>query len=522
MSSVDYFRVVDLGQDLLEYLTLYFNRKEGHPLLFVSTGFHDVFARSVWHVIKRKTIDMAEPTRSAAFARYGRLVRSIDLRMRMLREFETLNWSELFPNATRFGFDVCEWMDSECKKSFFDAIAAFHGLHAVAVFIGVNQPPFDLDGLAKALIKRNQDRSKKPVRRLEFILADRFYNESWHAAYRFVKDVEPLNMIKLRVCMRSGVGSPTPAQFAALRLYLVEINDRGLYNDTDDCYALANRNLFSPSGSAVEPLVFPQLHRFGFCTCCTSPDICDYSDFTPVKFPSLYSLTLHARPCPNRTDGNEMEVAKRIILQQWPKLEHLTLGQPIDNDFLERIFEYHPKLYLFNTRLPREMFDDSGVFKIERILESLPQLNNFSLAGPRETTFDIDWAITDYSMERIAVSKLKLLELMSAQLSIRLLGFLLRLPKLVDLRLWSCVFADIDVAIGVLKQAQTGDGHEYQCSIKDMFLVISGVEESWPSNLVLELVAAMPRLRMIHLHAPDIAAIVEAVRERFPRLTVES
>ncbi|KAI8867204.1 hypothetical protein GQ42DRAFT_60077 [Ramicandelaber brevisporus] len=519
MSSVDYFRVVDLGQDLLEYLTLYFDSKESHPLLFVSTIFHDVFARSVWRVINRRTIDMAEPTRSAAFARYGRLVRSINLRMQIYHLYETHDWSELFPNTTKLIFNVDEWLDKECKDSFFDAITTLHGLRSVDILIEDNYPPFNVEHLAKALIKRNQDRSNEPVHRLDIAFADHLYNETWRVAHDFVKDVEPLNLTELRVRMRAGDDCPTPAQFAALRQYLTETSRYNLYSDTADCFVHANRNLFSPSGSANEPLVFPQLQRFGLRTCCSSPDICDYSDFTPAKFPSLYSLELDAWYCPNMADGNELEVAKQIVLQHWPKLEHLTLGRPIGDDFLGRIFEYHPKLSLFNTRLSHEMLAYSSAFKIERILKSLPYLNTLCLDGQRDIILDTEWT-TGRDMERIATCNLNYMEFSYMQLSSRLLDFLLRLPKLVSLRLWDAVLADNDTAISVLKQVQAGKGCEHGCGIKDLYLSIVNVEESWPTNLVLELVAAMPQLEKMSLHGSGVAATVKALCERFPHLSV--
>ncbi|KAI8866028.1 hypothetical protein GQ42DRAFT_159109 [Ramicandelaber brevisporus] len=77
--SSSHFRLLDLPADLLEYLALYFDGKEGVRVLTVSSAFHDVFARSVWSVLSQAAIDVAEPTRSDAYARYGRLVRKIDI-----------------------------------------------------------------------------------------------------------------------------------------------------------------------------------------------------------------------------------------------------------------------------------------------------------------------------------------------------------------------------------------------------------------------------------------------------------
>ncbi|KAI8871251.1 hypothetical protein GQ42DRAFT_162141, partial [Ramicandelaber brevisporus] len=164
--SSSHFRLLDLPADLLECLALYFEGKEGVRVLTVSSAFHDMFARSVWRVLNRKAIDVAEPTRSDAYARYGRLVRKIDLVWSFYELFDLHNWLELFPNTTIFGASIHEEMSVGQKQLTFDAISGFHGLRAVELHMGSNQSPFDLETLAASLIARNKNSAKQPVRQV--------------------------------------------------------------------------------------------------------------------------------------------------------------------------------------------------------------------------------------------------------------------------------------------------------------------------------------------------------------------
>ncbi|KAI8867589.1 hypothetical protein GQ42DRAFT_157787 [Ramicandelaber brevisporus] len=256
-------QLLALPTELLEYLTLYFDSHEGYLLLTVSSSFHILFARSVWRVITRKTAAMPEPTRSAAYARYGRLVRKVDLYVQLHEPIELPNWLALFPNTVKFGFDIREWMGSDQKQLIFDAISGLHGLRAVEVFIWTNRPPFDLDAIAKLLIARDKDHTKQSVRQLEIIFGDSTRSDSWIVLNRFVSEMDLLKLAKLRIRVRTEGNDPTPAQFAALRPYLAEIPYGRFIDEMNECHAMRNRNLFKDDyGSNGEMVVFPQMTFF--------------------------------------------------------------------------------------------------------------------------------------------------------------------------------------------------------------------------------------------------------------------
>ncbi|KAI8872468.1 hypothetical protein GQ42DRAFT_153618 [Ramicandelaber brevisporus] len=155
-STMSCFRLFDLPLDLLELLTLYFEEKEAVKLLTVSSNFHEIFARSVWHTITINTIRVAEPVRSSAYARYGHLVRSIDL-IHNESEFDPHNWAQLFPNTTSMAFDIIPVMKYGDKQSFMDAIAGLHGLRSLKINIESNLPPFEFETLATTLVARHHD-----------------------------------------------------------------------------------------------------------------------------------------------------------------------------------------------------------------------------------------------------------------------------------------------------------------------------------------------------------------------------
>ncbi|KAI8871419.1 hypothetical protein GQ42DRAFT_2548 [Ramicandelaber brevisporus] len=79
MNSQTHFRLFDLPGELVEYISFFFDASEAHELLTVSTAFHNLFARRLWWELDLRVFCLSEPTRSTAIARYGKLVRSVDL-----------------------------------------------------------------------------------------------------------------------------------------------------------------------------------------------------------------------------------------------------------------------------------------------------------------------------------------------------------------------------------------------------------------------------------------------------------
>ncbi|KAI8873434.1 hypothetical protein GQ42DRAFT_152782 [Ramicandelaber brevisporus] len=319
VTTMSYFRLFDLPLDLLELLTLYFEGKEAVKLLTLSSNFHEIFARSVWRIIGRRVIDVAEPIRSSAYARYGHLVRSIDLLDKLDLDFDSHNWAQLFPNTTSMAFDIFSWIDYSDKQTFMDAIADLHGLRSLEIKMETNIPPFDLKTLTRVLVARHGD------------------------------------------------PTPTPAQMNIIRPHLTSVPDIDEAEDEYGCVALHNRQLFSPSGTRDDPLVFGQLCALTITVCCTSPLLFDYSDFTPTKFPVMEWLNISGVICRRQSEDGADSAIQTLLTQKWPELTFLRVhGSGLTFTILDKLVEFNPQLTRLSIEIRRNTVDTDGVFMLER------------------------------------------------------------------------------------------------------------------------------------------------------------
>ncbi|KAI8873148.1 hypothetical protein GQ42DRAFT_176677 [Ramicandelaber brevisporus] len=519
-----HFRLLDLPADLLEYLTLYFDGQEGVRVLTVSSAFHDVFAHSA--------MGIAEPTRSDAYARYGRLVRKIDLERCLYKAFNLHNWLELFPNTTVLRMDIREHMNTEQRQLSFDAISGLHGLRAVELCLTSSQTPFDLEAFATLLIARNKDHTKQPVRQVELRFSDNKYSEPWAAAHRFADTVAVLSLESLCIEMSAGLRSPpTPAQFAAVCPYLVRLPYGGIYNGSIDCYIDHNRNFFGMHGASNAQPMCPLLTRIRLKVCCASPDIYDYRDIAPTNFPQLQSMIMETHVCTNRADGNDDAVLQKILNQHWPSVTELRLFGALHSNVVDAAFLYNPQLTSIVMNLGRGIADESGVFHIERVLAPLPEVSSITLACREDVTLDTQWIDGD-NWESVRSSKLWDLNIEYATITVQMLKLMTMLPKFEYVRLSGCEIDNESAAIAMLKQVQEDkaprnnntDGGDvdgrYPCSLVSLNISNFTLEASFGScELVLALVTVMSQLGLVGLYGFP-GDTVDAVKERFPNIEV--
>ncbi|KAI8871913.1 hypothetical protein GQ42DRAFT_161695 [Ramicandelaber brevisporus] len=530
--SSSHFRLLDLPADLLEYLALYFDGQEGVRVLTVSSAFHAVFARSVWRVLYRKAVDVAEPTRSEAYARYGRLVRKIDLAGCLYAALDLHNWLELFPNTTVFGTSIHEDMSAKQKQLTFDSISGFHGLRVFELYIDANQSPFDLDTLAALLIARNQDHTKQPVRQVDLWFSGNDYIKPWAAVHRFVDAVAVLSLESLCVYMNNGLeSSPTPAQFAALCPHLVRLPYRGIYENVVDCYSERNRNYFGMDRvSSTQPMC-PLFTEFHLEVCCASSDIYDYSDITPANFPQLELLNVKTHVCTNHAEGNEDTPLQKILSQHWPSVMHMRLNGALHSTIIDALVLYNSHLTSIAIDIGRGMVDESGVFLVERVLEPFPKLSCLLLKCSGNIILDTQW-IDVNNLGRIRSSELRELEFKSATITAQVLKLMMMLPGSRFVQFSDCAIDNESAAIAMLKQVQeakaacnsdTGGGDvddQYPCSM--VYLNISNLDEEaprWSCELVLAYFAVMSQLHSVALYGYSDYTI-NAVKERFPSIEI--
>ncbi|KAI8869441.1 hypothetical protein GQ42DRAFT_163432 [Ramicandelaber brevisporus] len=513
MAAQDCFPVRDLGFDLLEHLTLFFNSAEGVSLLTVSSQLHDVFARSVWRVINRKTIDVAEPTRSAAFKRYGHLVRTIALSISLYQYHDTLSWHTIFPNTACFNVDIRSEMSTEQKQRMFDAIAEFHGLRSLEVFQQDNRSPFDLDALGRLLVARSMDRTKQRVQQLRIVFTDHTVGDPWGTMHRFVSDFKSLNLATLQIGLRAVESiPPTSGQLSALRPYLFEVPAHALYGQVAlECYALPNLRLFgsSPDTSAGS-IVHPLLADLNVRVCCASSYLYEYTDIVPSNFPQLQQLTVTSVPCTNgNINGNEDRednaAMRNIVLQPWSHLTGLGMFGNFSHQTFDNVLAYHPNVTKFNFVINENLLggENGNTFMIERIVSSLTKLHMLGISsgvhGGNPVVVDTKWSVeSDMTSITNFTSSLKYINISGVRISSSTLALLLKHPTLHQVKTANAVIDNIEDAMTMLNDVQQ-ENRQYSGNLKAITLMDFFGTALWPIELLIELIKASRNLKVVGL-----------------------
>ncbi|KAI8873869.1 hypothetical protein GQ42DRAFT_176171 [Ramicandelaber brevisporus] len=526
--TMNYFRLFDLPLDLLELLTLYFEENEAVKVLTVSSNFHEIFARSVWHTITRETIGVAEPTRSSAFARYGHLVRSIQLYNKFDIELDLYNWAQLFPNVTSMVFDILYDMKEDVVQTFVDAIADLHGLRSLEIDMDSNWPPFEFETLARVLVARHKDPNKQSVRKLTIAFCsaedNRDYDDDdeeklWPDLSSFVQTLSPLRpSINLKIDMSgySCIYAPTPAQMDIPRPYLASTPSLDKLDNEDGCMALLNRQIFSPSGTRDNPLVFGRLDRLYISACCSSPLLFDYSDFTPAKFPVMECMNITEVKCNHQTAEGADSAIQVLLLQKWPMLSRLNVDvNGLTLSTLDRSIELNPQLTSLYIQIRGNINDVDNVFNLERLAGRLPHLTSFTLYGGSSNVVDSEWLQTD-SLVDVRSSKLAYVTIRRTTVTPQLLEVLLALPSLRDVSLWNCVLVEPELVMNVLKMHRETVKEGTKVGIRRLTISSWHTDGCWTTELGLELVACLPHLRSCAIHDND--ALKNAIKEKYPHI----
>ncbi|KAI8868642.1 hypothetical protein GQ42DRAFT_38420 [Ramicandelaber brevisporus] len=531
VTTMSCFRLFDLPLDLLEFLTLYFEGKEAVKLLTVSSDFHDIFARSVWRTIGYGTIRVAEPTRSRAFARYGHLVRSIDLFCKLHLDFDSHNWAQLFPNATSMRFDILPDMKDCDKQAFMDAIAGLHGLRSLEIQMDTNTPPFDLETLTKVVVARHRDPSKQSLQELTMFFGIRSEEEeedddddddveevSWNDLCPIVQILSPLRPpIKLQIdtCRCPDVAAPTPAQMETLRPYLASLPTFEKVEDEHGCKALRNRQIFSPVGTRNDPLVYDRLNTLLINICCTVPHLFDYSDFTPAKFPVMKSMEITEKPCRHQTAEGAVSAIPTLILQKWPKLKDLSVHSELTLSTLDTLIELNPLLTRLNTRLCHNTNDSDCVFMLEHVTGHLPHITTLTLRCDFPILMDSDWLHAS-SLVDIHSSKLTYVSISRFRLTPRLFEVLLALPNLRDVAFWGCVLAEPELIMDIFKKQRQTDKENAAVGVRRLAISAPMNNNNWSAELVLEMIASLPHLESCRIYGT--MAFEDAIKKEYPNL----
>ncbi|KAI8872460.1 hypothetical protein GQ42DRAFT_161299 [Ramicandelaber brevisporus] len=523
-TTMSCFRLFDLPLDLLELLTVYFEGKEAVKLLTVSSNFHEIFARSVWHTISLNTIRIAEPTRSSAYARYGHLVRSIDLYYKLDLEFESHNWAQLFPNTTTMSFDIISEMNDGDKQTFMDAIAGLHGLRSLKVNMETKIPPFDLETLATTLVARHHDPSKQSLRELIILCIieeelEENQMKSWNDLSFFVRTLSSLcPSISLQINMTSYINmvAPTAVQMDILRPYLVSLPTIDVVENEYGCIAFHNRQIFGPNGTPDDPLVFDRLREISIDVCCASPLLFDYSDFTPIKFPAMECMVISEDECSHQTEDGAGSAIQTVLTQKWPKLKYTRVyGSRSTLSTLNTLIDLNPQLRRLGIDISGNTAGTDYVFMLERVADRLPHLTAFDLSSDLSISVDSDWLQASILVD-IRSSKLESISFSKTILAPRLFEVLLVLPSLRDMSFWECTLAEPELVMNVFKRYRQSTKEDTTVGIRSLNIRTPTTNSDWSIELILEMIACLPRLESCTIYSD--AALKNAIKEKYPKI----
>ncbi|KAI8867091.1 hypothetical protein GQ42DRAFT_165037 [Ramicandelaber brevisporus] len=540
MDDQAHFRLFELPYDLIEYVSLFFDTDEARKLLTVSGAFHDLFARRVWWKLDSRVFTLSEPARSAAIARYGRLVRDIDLDYGICSAIESeldkgvsvCDTLSVFSGVTTLKVNLGHSLHVSDRIQFVDMMMCFPSLYKLFVVIEEYNEPYDLVALAHAI----------GLRRIEYLClrySVRCTDNPWTRLSHFVQLVLSNCAMKIEIIPMSGTPIlPSQSDLQILSKYIVERLDLVAQLDVRYCYATINRSWFWKPLDQSNSCIYPQLRQLSIRTCCASSDTYDYCDFVPSNFPRLQSMDIIGHECSHMVSNSysSSPAWQKVLLQSWPHLKWLKLSIDMTCEQLVTILEYNCRLTYLRIWLQPKMLDDNNKFNMAIILPLLPQLQQLSLSGSRATKLDYSPGYNDSDV--LARSHIRSTSFFNIRLSTSIFKLQYSLPRLNMVSIQWCkfysigtvdvdageddavnndnFFKDLAVMINVLSEMYSSTN---PCAIKEFNLRFMRGDPDWPLDIILGIIELMPKLQRFGLVGSN-DKIRKAVKERFPHIKV--
>ncbi|KAI8870974.1 hypothetical protein GQ42DRAFT_9516 [Ramicandelaber brevisporus] len=563
MNVQAYFRLFDLPGELVEDISFFFfHRCQAHKLLTVSRAFHDLFSRRVWWELKRRMYTLSEPTRSIALARYGNLVRYIDLNVEMCSAIQpdinsSVNIYEIlsvFSSVTRLRIsDNSKLMSTRIQ--YKDIIMCFPKLYKLDCGVDKDNEPYDLINLADAINHRHSNRSMNPIEFLSVRYSVSSTDNPWARLSKIVQVVWHNRMVKVGIHPSSTTTTiPSQSELHILCRYFTKSPDIAKQREeTKFCYTALNHSLYWRHLDQSNSCAYPQLRQLYIQTCCMSPNTYDYRDIAPINFPCLDLIWIKGHKCHNMISNSYTSAWRRVLLQNWPRLKRLDLSVNMTYRRLVGVLEYNRRLIGLHINLQPRLLDENNAFNLATILPWLPKLRTLSIDGKNGTKVDYSPAYNDY--EILARSQIYFIQISGLHLSSRMFNFLFSLLKLNKISILYCQFysagvtevTDMDNLIGYPNEidgtddmnndgADDHDDSTYEelmatldtISTRNLFNNPCGIIEfnlsfrednDWPLDFTLEMMALMPRIRTFNFIGAT-KDMSKAVAARFPNTRV--
>ncbi|KAI8871227.1 hypothetical protein GQ42DRAFT_5886 [Ramicandelaber brevisporus] len=558
MNYQAYFRLFDLPGELVEYVSFFFDIGEAHKLLTVSSEFHSLFSRRLWWKLDSRVFSLPQPIRSTAIARYGKLVRDIDLDDEICFTIKPdvdkgANIRDILSVFSGVA-TLCVWNDHQLLVSnriqFRDIIMCFPSLYKLDIKMENDNEPYDLVTLALAINHRQSNRSMRPIESLVLVYFARSINNPWTRLSNFVQMILCTGIANIEINPRflTPFLRPSQSELGLLSKYFVETPQLKKREDAQFCYATLNRILISGPSAGFHSCSYPQSRRLSIRTCCMGSDTYDYCDITPVNFPCIESIEINGHECINMISHSYPPAWKKVLLQNWHHLYELTLSVSMTCEQLVTVLERNCRLTSLDIWLYPKMLDENSVFNLAKILPVFPKLQRLTIHGNNIFKLDSNPDYDDY--EVLAQLQIYNIQLSGLVLSSRIFKLLYCLPELEMIAINHCRLYSTGAAEAICIDGSTSDPNETEivdydvgddsssgelmamlniisakymfnnpCSIKSFHLHDTHEDYEWPLDVTLEMIALMPELRSFEFDG-EIDEIPSVIKARFPYVDV--
>ncbi|KAI8867863.1 hypothetical protein GQ42DRAFT_50041 [Ramicandelaber brevisporus] len=563
MNEQSRFRLFDLPGELVENIGFFFfSTHEAHKLLTVSPAFHSLFSRRVWRWLYPRVFTLSKSTRSMAFARYGKLVRYIDLyAIRSAIKSDINNGASIHSILSAFS-DITTLRIGDNHKllisngiQYKDIIMCFPKLCKLCCRIEDDNEPYDLVTLALAINYRQNSYNMNHIEHLNLRYDVKYIDNQWTRLSSFVQMVLSNSVKNIRIIPRfTAPIPPSQSELQFLCKYLVEIPFIASHGDSQLCYTNLNHSLFWKRFDVHSSCVYAQLRHLSLNICCMSSITYDYSEITARNFPRLQSIYVTGHVCDDMVLHSYSPAWEMVLLQTWPHLNWLRLTINMTYEQLMAVLEYNRRLTTLVIELQPKMMDKSNLFNLAIVLPKLRKLKELYIIGKNETK--IDYSPTYDDLDILAQSQINYISFTSIELSSRICKLLYSLPKIDKLLIHWCKFYSVGItevtnAVSVIddqmeidriddddENDDDDDDDTYAelmamlnsisamvpsnnpCSVRQLDLHISSDDNDWPIDFTLEMVALMPKLRIVNFKG-EADDIPRAVKARFPCLQVK-
>ncbi|KAI8867341.1 hypothetical protein GQ42DRAFT_180723 [Ramicandelaber brevisporus] len=475
------FGLLDLPQDLLEELTLYFRTSQAAKVITVSSKFHDVFARRIWRYLTTAVCAKCMLIPASAWQRYGHLVRRLPYSLKLGSGIPLEHFTDIV-HLSMFS--------SSLDTVFSQHINTWHNLQHVKINYSDGYLDSKRVGFVTSWVKSALEREQRV--KFEWIVKI-VSHEKLHRLCMMVNDFAA-----------DGDGGGND-EMHSLVLVVQDLEYPASTNQLSDVAKLVKDLRFCNHKSFIRLLgsnsvVFPQLSNLKLNSHNISPDatVEQLSRIVPDRFPSLQKVTLGY-------NSNRVSADIPIFAHAWTSVTELVLDECCDpkDILLGHIFKCFPNVI-------RLVFTKSRLLvEIGMLSAHLPLLQSLSfdstssdldnvLGGdavlPHLTELSISWPSFSSTLTELQ------LECLSLALNCA--------PSLQSLKLLGCLFPKNILEIYEGRQNQ-----------KVRSLVISSCADQENDERIERLLQLFPNTRRLGLHTGG-AENVAALKTKYPNLCV--